>query len=58
MRLMADTTMYTVEEIAKMLKVSTETIRKLIARGEIKAKRIGKQYRVTQEALDEYLDKQ
>jgi excisionase family DNA binding protein len=50
-------TMYTVDEVAKMLRVSTETIRKLIASGEIRAKRVGRQFRISQEALDEYLRK-
>lgn len=51
-------TMYTVDEVAKMLRVSTETVRKLIAQGEIKAKRVGRQYRISQEALSAYLSKQ
>jgi putative molybdopterin biosynthesis protein len=56
--LLMSETMYTVEEIAKMLRVSTETVRKLIAQGEIRAKRVGRQYRISQEALNEYLSKQ
>jgi excisionase family DNA binding protein len=46
---------YTIEETANILKVSTETIRKLIARGELEARRVGRQYRITREAIDKFL---
>jgi len=35
-------TLYTVSELASMLKVTPQTIRKYIKRGELKAKRIGR----------------
>jgi putative molybdopterin biosynthesis protein len=52
---MAEEQVYTVEEIAKILKVSVETVRRLIARGSIEARRVGSQYRITKQALDKYL---
>jgi excisionase family DNA binding protein len=46
---------YTIAEAAKILKVSEETIRRLIASGELQARRVGRQYRITREALDQFL---
>lgn len=46
---------YTVEEVAKLLKVSVATVRRLIKIGELDAFPVGNQYRVTQEALDKYM---
>lgn len=48
---------YTVEEVAKILKVSTATVRGLIKNGEIESFRVGNQIRVTKEALDAYMKK-
>lgn len=48
---------YTVEEVAKMLRVSVATVRRLIKIGEIEAFSVGNQYRVTQEALDKYMSR-
>lgn len=48
---------YTVEEVAKMLKVSAATVRRLVKQGEIEAFMVGNQYRITQEALDRYTNK-
>lgn len=53
--LMTQEEVYTIEEAAKILKVSTETIRKLIASGELEARRVGRQYRITREAIDKFL---
>lgn len=49
---------YTVSEVARKLKVSDQVVRNLIASGELRSKRVGRQYRVTREMLDEYLNKQ
>jgi excisionase family DNA binding protein len=48
---------YTVEDVARILKVDEQTVRKLIADGELRYKRVGRQYRITKEMLQEYLDK-
>jgi excisionase family DNA binding protein len=45
----------TVEEVAAKLRVSTKTIRRWCADGQIKALRVGRQWRVTQDALDKFL---
>lgn len=47
---------YTVEEVADILKVSPQTVRALIKRGEMKAVRVGGQIRIRQQDLDEYLN--
>jgi putative molybdopterin biosynthesis protein len=55
--LMADQKFYTLEEVANMLRVSVETVRRLIIHGEIDAKRVGRQYRISQENLNKYLER-
>lgn len=45
---------YTVEEFAKIFKLSPEAVRNLIRKGEISAIRIGKQYRIPQNVVDRY----
>ena len=45
---------YTVEEFAKLFKLSPEAVRILIRKGEIPAIRIGKQYRIPQDVVDRY----
>lgn len=45
---------YTVEEFAKVFKLSPEAVRKLIRKGEIPAMRIGKQYRIPQDVIERY----
>lgn len=37
---------YTIDEVAKILKVEHKTIRRAIKRGDIKAMKIGRQYRI------------
>lgn len=37
---------YTIEELSKLLKVEHKTIRRAIQRGEIKAMKLGKQWRI------------
>lgn len=49
---------YTVEQVADMLQVSVATVRKLIDRGELKAFRVGNQWRVKKEDLDDYIRRQ
>ena len=45
----------TVDEVATELRVRRETIRALIRAGQLRAARIGKGYRISREALAEYL---
>jgi excisionase family DNA binding protein len=50
-----NTTFYTIDEVAGILKVNPATVRQLIASGELKATKVGRQYRISQEALDDYI---
>lgn len=45
----------TVAEVAERLRVSTMTVYRLIQRDELQALRIGRSYRIAQDALTEYL---
>jgi excisionase family DNA binding protein len=46
---------YTVEEVAKQLKVSPRTVERLIARQHLPAVQVGRRLRVTEEQLQAYL---
>jgi len=46
---------YTVQETAKLLKVSQATIRRLIKMGKLQAFYVGRQLRITEEALKSLL---
>jgi excisionase family DNA binding protein len=46
---------YTLKEIAKILQVSEQTVRRMINDGKLVSIRAGVQIRVTQAALDAYL---
>ena len=48
---------YTIEEVAKILKVSQMTVRRLIDEGELEAFKVGNQWRITKEALDRFMQK-
>ena len=43
-------------EAAEFLKIGRSTMLKLLTSGEVKAKKVGRQWRVTIEALNEYLN--
>lgn len=45
----------TVEEVAKLLRVSVATVRALVASGELKSFRVGNQIRIKKEDLDAYM---
>ena len=46
--------LYTADEVAERLNMHVKTIRRYIRDGRLKAKRIGKEYRVTRADLDEF----
>lgn len=46
---------YTTGEVAKVLQVSTVTVRNEIERGNLIAYKVGADYRITQQRLDEYM---
>ncbi len=47
--------LYTITDITEMLSVKRPTVHEWIRSGKLKAVRIGKEYRITQEHYDEYL---
>ncbi len=46
---------YTVKDIANMLKVKEITVRRLVARGDLKAFRIGNRFRFNADDIEEFL---
>lgn len=46
---------YTAQEVANRLKIKKTTVYNLIKRGELKASKVGKQLRISQQQLDDYL---
>lgn len=48
---------YTIKEVAELLKVTHVTIRKEIKTGRLKSSKVGGQYRITQKQVDEYLSR-
>ena len=49
---------YTIEEVAKILRVSPQTVRNLVRQGKLKAFKVGIQLRVKQVDLDEFMKTQ
>ncbi|NUU99294.1 hypothetical protein XO12_03805 [Marinitoga sp. 1154] len=47
---------YTPAEVAKILKVNSDTVRRYIRTGKIRASRVGKTYRITQKNIEEFLN--
>lgn len=47
--------LYTVQEVADRLKIKKNTVYELIKRGELSSSKIGKQLRITEEQLSDYL---
>lgn len=47
---------YTVDEVAKQLEVSVKTIRRYIYSGKIAANKIGGQWRISQNQIDDYIE--
>ena len=48
---------YTVPELAKLLKVDPETIRRYLQRGILQGYKVGKDWRIEEAAVKEYLEK-
>lgn len=48
----------TVKEVARYLKTTRQQVRKMIQNGELAAVKVGREYRVTLEALSDFLDSQ
>ena len=46
--------LYTADEVAERLNLHVKTVRRYIRDGRLKAKRIGKEYRITRADLDEF----
>ena len=46
--------LFTVDEVAARLNLHVKTVRRFIREGRLPAKRIGKEYRITRSALDEF----
>lgn len=49
-----DIEIYTLEEIEKLLQVTRRTLYNWITDGKLKAFKVGKQWRVTRDALEEF----
>lgn len=50
--------LFSVSEIAEYLKTSKQQVRKMIASGELEAIMVGREYRITLDALAAWLDNQ
>ena len=48
---------YTVEEVAKQLRVNARTVRSWIASGELIALDVGREYRISQTDLNTFIEK-
>ena len=52
---MTDEQYYTIEEVAKMLKVAYLTVYRWIQSGKLSSNKAGKQYRIKKEDLDRFV---
>lgn len=48
---------YTLDELAEILKISNGMARRLVKGQQIKSFRVGNEYRVTEKAVEEYIKK-
>jgi excisionase family DNA binding protein len=55
--IMAEEKFYTVSEVAVMLRITVQTIRRMIKEGELPAFRIRGEWRIRQSAIDEFIRK-
>lgn len=53
---MINTPMLTIHDVAEKLNVDERTIRELIRKNELRAIKVGKEWRVTEDDLDAYVD--
>ncbi len=53
--MMSETKYYTIREVAKLLRVNPRTVENLILTGQLSATKVGRQWRISQSQLDEYL---
>jgi DNA-binding transcriptional MerR regulator len=53
---MAETPVYNLKDLSKKLNLSIRTLRKYIKRGDLKARKIGKAYYVTEPNLLDFLE--
>ena len=51
-------TLYKLEEVRAILKVSDATVRRYVRSGKIRHQKLGREYRVTESAIKEFLDAQ
>ncbi len=51
-----DEQLYTVQEVADMLKVHWQTVLNYIKRGKLKAVRMGKGYRITRQDINAFIN--
>ena len=49
---------YTVKEIAKILQTSRQQVRRMIQGEELEAVRVGREWRITDDALNAFLNKE
>ena len=54
---MADLKVYTTDEALEVLKVTRRTLYRYIKAGQIKAIRMGREYRITEDALKDFLER-
>jgi excisionase family DNA binding protein len=49
--------LFTINEVAKILRVHRNTVMKLIYDGELKHSKVGGQYRISENQINDYLEK-
>ncbi len=54
---MADQQLYTIDEVAKILRLHRNTVKKRIESGELGAIQVGREYRISARDLDEYMER-
>lgn len=54
---MADIKVYTTDKALEVLKVTRRTLYRYIKAGQIKAIRMGREYRITEDALKDFLER-
>ena len=53
-----DNQIYNVKEVANILKISTSLVRKLIDSKQLKGVKVGREYRVTEESINNFINKE